>query len=414
MKRKAEISRYILLALIIFVSSIVIPKYFWLMFAKNIRAPHVYYSPVAHDFVLAKIVNKKYLRFGPDGKQISRYEFERLTPFFSFRQLLFRGELGDTIAGVPIKDYKEIRKNNIYLNLKPKDIYYYQINLYPLFESRPDGPELKMPEEFFRINKKFEFINCETNEVEKELSERFDKALYEHGFAFPAQKYFGNPTNMKPFDYGYFILDSEGKLFHLMRIHNKPYVKEVKLPKGVSVEYILVQELELDEFYGILVTKDNRLFLILKKGYKIVPLPVKHYDRTKMKVLLTGNMVSRTISLIAKDSLLAFVTDRNYKLIATYKTKWTANKDRPAGKIFAALTPFTLSMDNDNTSFIDFNFKFHGYKSLIVNLLAVLLAVFFVKKYREGKVKEYWFDYLIVLITGIYGLIALLLVRKES
>ena len=413
MKKAARISRYILILLIIFISAIIIPKYYWLMFAKNVKAPMVYYSSIKKQFLVTKVENKKYVREDAEGHVLTRKQFERLTPLFSFRQLIFRDEMPDTVDGMPM-DYKQLKRNYIYLSLRPDDIYYYNIDLYPLIEARPDGPELQIPNEFFRIKNRFEFIDCETNKILPKLSARFNRALIKAGFTFPAVKYFGNPTNMKPFDDGYFVLDSKGKLFHLMRIHNRPYVKEVSIPDDIKIEYILVKELELKEFHGLLVSKDNRLFIISRDHYKIIPLPSKGYDRKTMKVKIMGNLKYRIISLVAKDSIIAYVTDRQYNLIDTYKSKWTSNIKSPAGKVLSVVTPFSLKTTSKNSEFIDFYFSFHSWYAIIFNLLLVALTVYLLKKYQGREIKSQLIDLLVVLVTGVYGLLAVLLIREES
>ncbi len=413
MKTAAKISRFIFLLLIIFISAYVVPKYYWLVFAKNSRAPMVYYSSIKKEFLLGEVQHKRFVRVDVQGNIIPRKQFERLTPLFSFRQLIYRDELPDTIEGMPV-DYKQLKLNYIYLNIKPSDIYYYQINLYPLLEARPDGPELKMPDDFFRINNKFEFINCETNKVEKGLSTRFNNALVKAGFNFPARKYFGNPSNMKPYDDGYFIVDNNGELFHLMRIHNRPYVKKVFLPPDVKVEYIWIKELELKEFHGILISKDNRVFLISRDNYKLIQLPIKNFNIKTMQFKIMGNLKYRIISLIDKDSLTAFVTDRSYKLVDTYKSKWLSNNKRLPGKILAVVTPFTLRMDSKNNDFFNFYFKFNGIYTFLFNLLLVILTAYLLKKYKMRGFKNQIIDLILVLLTGIYGFIAVLLIREEN
>ncbi len=413
MKNSARFSRLILILLIVFVSSIVIPKYYWLIFVKSNKPPLIFYSSVKKDFLIGLSESKRYIRKDTEGNILSRKEFERLTPLFSFRQLIYRGEMPDSLDGIKL-DYKDLRTNYIYLNLRPSDIYHYQIDLYPLIESKPDGPELAMPAEFFRIKDKIEFINCETNKINEKLSERFNRALVKAGFSFPAQKYFGNPTTMKSFDDGYFIIDSKGKMFHLKRVHNKPFVKEIPLPEDVQVEYMLVKELDLREFHGILITKDNRAFIVSMNNYKLIPIPIEGYDKTRMQLKLMGNIKCRIFTIIDKDSLMAFVTDRNYKLIDTYKYKWLSNKERVPGKILSVVTPFTLKMTTKDNGFYNFYFSFNGVYAFLFNILLVALTFFLLKKYKGREFKSQILDLVIVLLTGLYGFIGVLLIRDES
>ena len=74
---------------------------------------------------------------------------------------------------------------------------------------------LEMPGDLFRLKDNIEFIDPETNTVKEEKSNLFMKVFIQKGFKFPAKRVAGNPSTRKAYDEGYFIIDSNDKIFHL-------------------------------------------------------------------------------------------------------------------------------------------------------------------------------------------------------
>jgi hypothetical protein len=379
-------------------------------FEKAIFPPKVYYSPITENFVITKIRNKKYLVTDRKGNRLPRKDFERLLPFLTYKQLLYKGTMPDTIQNILI-DIHKIRENNFSIPLKPKEMASFKIPLAPLIESAPNRADLQLPEDMFRITDRIEFINCETNTVTEDKSELFTKVLSEKDFSFPAKKIFGNPSTRKAFDEGYFIVDNNDKLFHLKRIKGKPYVKKIKLP-DIKIKYIKVRELNLREFYGLVVSEDNRLFIISYDNYKFIELPVKGYNSNEMQVKFTGDLLYRLVTLSAKDSIASFVMNRNYKLVDTYFEKWKGNNETTAGIFFKNFFPFSLSFTDRNNAYVDFYGKYNY--SFIVNIILVVIAFFILWKYFNRKPVTQILDLIIILFTGIFGFIAVLLIRDET
>ncbi len=409
----AKIARYMLVAFIIYTVSIIIPEYYSLAFDKSVQSTRVFFSPIKKDFLETKSYNHKYQRFDAQGNILSKEEFESLTPFYSYRQLFYRGELPDSVNGVAV-DAHIIRDNNFFLAIRAININKYQIQLFPLLESKPDGPDLNMPEDFYRVTNNLSFINCASNKIKSTLSDEFNTELVKNGFSFPSKNIFGNPSTMKPFDDGYFIVDSKNNLFHLMRIHNKPYCKKVELPEGIKIKYILVQELELKEFHCIMVTEDSRVFLVLFDNYKLVELPIKGYDYSTMKLEFLGNPLYRQINFLDDGKVNSVVTDRNYKIIKTHSVSWETNEDAAMTKIFKYVFPFSLSLSEDNSAYINFYFKYSGWSFLVGNIISLIIGLIIFNKYNKRKKSTQIIDLLIIAVTGLYGLIATALIRDEN
>ena len=409
----AKIARYLLILSVIVAFALVLPEFYSKLFYKSIPKTYVYYSSISQEFLTTQFKDGKVNRIDSKGNEITRDEFERLTPLFSYKQLLYKETMPDTIQGVPI-DIQELRLNGIYFSVRSSDIFSYIIPIAPLLESKPGRPDLKMPVEFIRIDDEFQFIHCATNKVLPELSTLFNDELIKNGFNFPAKRMFGNPTTRKPFDEGYFIIDDEGDLFHLKRVKNKPYVAKVNLPSDIKVQFVYVRESNLKEFYALMISEDNRLFLITYDNYKIIELPSDGYDQTSSKLAFRGNLLYREVTFTDNNSIKTIITDRDYKVVDTYYDKWESNEESTIGIISKSIFPFSISLEDRNNSFINFYVEFSGLNYLYGNIISLLIAlVLFSTKFKR-KTNTKIIDLLIVLLTGVYGLVAVLLIRDEN
>jgi hypothetical protein len=405
-----KISRILCLLLIVFVASIFIPKYYWLKFEKNIRKPMVYYSPVNHDFLISKLADKEMFYLDRKGIKYDRDQFEKLTPLLNYRQLVSVGKLPDSLNGVPL-NIDMIRLNNIMLKVTTDEVDVKPIQLFPLFESRSGRVRLEMPDDYFRITNRFEFIDCQTNSVNQDKTNLFTEALSTNNFSFPAKMIAGNPNYKKPFDEGYFVLDSKNKMFHIKMIKGKPFCDPVDIPESLDIAYMNISESPLREIYGFLFTKQNEVYLISYDHYKLIKLPLENFDMQKENFLLIGDLFYRTISLTSAKSVRTVVTDRNYKVIDRYQENWPGNYDLPAGAVAATIFPFTLRLSDASSSFSNFYFKFSGLQAVLISFVLTILT-FFILRIRKISLKKGWFDLILVLVTGIFGFIAVLLIKN--
>ncbi len=203
-----RIARYTLVFITIITLAIYLPDFFWKAFDQRVSRPYAQYSPVIDDFIIMKGTPEGPVYHDTKGNDYSRSQADSLLPLFNARQLLFEGRFPDSLRGIKIEP-ELVRLNSFMIRVNPADISQEQIQLFPLFESQSGRVRLELPETFFRIGKRMEFISTATNTIDKELSRKFNQALREKGFEFPATLISGNPTTRKPFDEGYFVRDSQ-------------------------------------------------------------------------------------------------------------------------------------------------------------------------------------------------------------
>jgi len=404
-------SRIFLIILVVFVGAIYLPQYYWVSFEERISRPIIYYSPVIEKFIIGRYATSGYYYTDETGKKYNRSETDHILPLLNYRVLAARDMMPDSIMGVKI-DIKEVRKNNLIINIRPKDIKHPQIQLYPLFESKPPRLRLNLPKSFFRITDRMEFIDCQTNQIDESLSQTFTRVLQEKGFHFPARNIFGNPTTRKPYDAGYFVVDAIVQFFHIKQISGKPFCEKIPLPEGMSVKWMGVSEKEIKEFYGLLINEKNEIFLLMFDHYRFQKLPVSGYDPERSSLRLMGTLFHRWITVKYDDHLNAYLMDRNYHLLRTYEEKWKGKYQTRAGIVSKYIFPFEIAL-KDKSQFVTIRFTGFNYQALFFNFFLALITFFWVIRKRKLHFRS-WLDVVFVVITGIYGFIGIFLFEHPS
>ena len=273
-----KISRYTIILLIVVVSALYLPDLFSMLFDKKVTKPRVDYSAVIDEFVYIKSYGMGQIEYGDvQGNLYSEREFFKLLPFMYYASLEKWGELQPSLKGFKLNS-KDIRQNTQVFRIKPDEINPPGVPLTILFESEPDYAELTIPDDILRLGKTIEFIDPGTNKVLEEKSEKFRHAMESAGFVFPAKLVAGNPTNRKPFDEGFFVKDAENNVFQLKMIKGEPFCVNTGIDPNLNIRQIFISENSRKEFYGTVLTEDNKIYLITYDNYKLREVPTTGND----------------------------------------------------------------------------------------------------------------------------------------
>lgn len=406
-----KLSRTLNLLLVVLVLSYFIPKYYWMKFEENFRPPFVAYSTILRDFIITDNSGPSTVLHDLKGHVYLRTEYEKLLPLQNYRQLSWTGQFPDSLNGVAL-DLKTVARNNVTLRVRPENIGAPQIQLYPLFESESGRLKLELPDNFFRITNRIEFIKTSDNTVNEEMSRKFTEKLNEAGFTFPAKLIAGNPNERKPFDEGYFISDAAGRLFHMKMRKGEPSVKKAGLPENIKIKYMQISENELKEFYGVLISESDEIFLITYNNYRLVKLPAGNYNPAKDNLIFIGDLFNRTITIQSDSAVTTVAADRRYNVVGKYHTSLPVNEKMLQGRVADFLMPFRLTFF-ESSDFVSLNFSragFYGIWGIVISFILALLLLW----YRHRNLKDNWTDLLLVLLTGIYGLIAVSLIKNDD
>ncbi len=396
-----KFSRYILVAVGILVASIVIPSLYWTIFEKVPRSVNAFYSCVTDDFVIVDGSS----RTDPSGKEYTAEEYEKILPLMFYRQLMADGTMPDSLKGVKL-EVPSISRASSFYRYTPKKVDSPVPTLWPMFESQSGKVNLTMPEDYFRIEKRMEFIVARTNEINEEKSSLFTDALTEEGFAFPARIIAGLPTTRKSCDEGYFVTDSNGALFHIKMVKGEPYVFRIETPEGLDIVYIEAVDLRSREYYCYVFTRNKGIYVVMDEVYDLQRFPIDGFNPEIHSLRISADLFNKCFTVYGENWYEAIAVDDRYNVVGTHGDRWENLYERPDGKMFASLFPFEIRTRDEDSSFVRFYFiPSPGFRWIIVNLVALAVAILLIMR-RGWSLKSNIPDLIITGVTGIYGLIA--------
>lgn len=401
-----RLSRYILVLIAIITCAVMLPQLYWMAFDKPINIPYVMYSCTDDDFLIRQTQNEKVEWIDTHGNSYTREEYEQKLPMMYTRQLLVSGTMPDTIKGLAM-DMHVLNKAKSIFNFKPDAMNGPQPRLFPLFESESGRANLEMPDDYFRITWRIEFINASTNKIDEQKSNLFSGALSKKGFTFPAKSISGLPTTRKSCDEGYLIIDAADQLFHLKMMEGHPFVRKVELPANLKFKFISCVDFKDKKYYAYLFSDQNEIYILTQDLYELVKLPVEGFNADNCELRILGDIFHYNVSIQAENKLKVFALNyADFQKVDTYEKSWMKRSERPKGKIAATLFPFQLKLSNKYSSFTNFYFEFSsGFFWVIVNLLFVAAHLLFLLK-RNAKIGKNLIDLSVIAATGIFGFIA--------
>lgn len=379
---------------------------FWLTFETPIPKPFIMYSCVDDCFMISgSDENGVYRRMNDRGEEFTREEYEQKLPLLNLRQLMISQTLPDTIKGVEM-DPHVVNMAKSFYRYKPKMMNSPKPGLYPMFESESGRAKLSMPADFFRINSRLEFITADGNTINDQKSKLFTNALQKNGFIFPAKMIEGIPTTRKSCDEGYFVVDASDQLFHIKMIKGKPFVKQVVVPKGLTFKHISCVDFRNKLYYCYLIGHDNNIFIVTQDDYDLERLPIDGFDPEKQELRIYSDLFNYNVIMLAEDFVKVTVLDDNMEKVDIYEKTWTKRSLKPEGIAFSYIFPAQLNLKDRYNSFI--NFYLHptkGFNWMILHILLVILQFLMIRK-RKANMKNHIVDLGIVLVTGLFGFIA--------
>lgn len=390
--------------------AIALPRLYDLVFAVDVSRTHLFYSPVDKTFVFREHHGDHDFVYADDtGRTFDRRTFETRIPFIYYKNMDIWGLLPMTLDG---RTYtrQDMRDARHVMELKPREITGLrpEIAVYPLLESNPGRARLTFPEDVFRLTEQgIEFVNVDTNRVDPELTETFTTALADAGARFPIRLAAGKPTILKPFDEGYFLVDAAGAVFHLKRVDGAPQVVRTPIPADLEIRHIKVSENARRRYYGLLLTKDARLFLLSYDNYRLIPLPTEGYDPDRMTYKLILNPVNPTAVFDDDRTITAVAMTPDFSPVAHHERPVPGTRDMPHARIARALFPFTLDLDDAKGTYLNWRLDHHGWSGLI-GVAGSLLALFGLMRLQRRKVSRSWPEIALVAVGGVFGLATVL------
>lgn len=340
-------SKIVLIGTLLFLALWQLPWLYRFMTAKAQSTPFTLYSCIVNDFAMVDATGKDIIYRDNSGQTYTRNEYDALLPAFYLRQLVADGCFPDSINGTAI-DVKQVRQENFVFRTIPRDINGPKTGLYFLLESMSGRVDLQMPKDAFRLTESgIEFIDIESNSINREKSEKFTHMLKQKGFTFPVSTIAGNPTTKKEYDNGYLLLDKNKKLFHLKMTVGLPYVRAIEVPQGVELKHLFVTEFSSRKMLA-LMTDTNNSFYVLKNGtYDIRKTAIPSFNPQKDNMTIIGNLFDWTV--VINNNYYA-INAADYSLIKSMA--FTEENETTMQKIGRYIFPVSISFTNTQDRYV--------------------------------------------------------------
>lgn len=301
------------------------------------------------------------------------------------------------------------------ISVSPRDVNTKTLPLYTLLESNPEGASLITPPDIFSVKpRRIEFINVADGSLNEEKSVQFTHALTQSGVIFPLKLVNSNPSPLKPFDEGAFIIDANNRIFQLKIVNGQPVSRDLGVNLADEARYMSISENQQKEIYGLIAT-DHNVYLIMYDN-RLQPLPLDSYTANQHSIDMRMDALYRII--IKTD-----VTDRlngGINLLAANKQYLPVRrlhqsmpdeiKARTAmvNKGLSLLTPFTIKQFESTQASAGLYIDLASDRLfMLFGMIASLLGYALWRKARHQSINV--IEMIVVFFSGLPGLIAILL-----
>lgn len=384
----------------------------WLYYVASPSAstePFLYFSPVKNQWVITqKDSTDKFVHKLDDGTKLTLNEYDMLLPQKSYRDLMAKGIMPDSINGIAV-DVPALRHAEMMLMTSTRDINKKYPDLYLIMESMPPRVDLQDPTEAFRADGKIEFINLKDNSINAKRSKLFTETFAARGFQYPIKWANAQITARKNYDEGYLLIDNAGSLYHFKQQAGRPYLAKIDTDT-VKMDYAYILENMDKTERGIVISQSGDVYLLRQNGngYGLEKFPVKAINPKTDRMMVWGNLFNRLVRVNAPEGTSWYALDtRTNELLGE---KFYPAKQTTASKIAEYIFPFDLTFISNADSFAKPRLVNFSYLALPLNfILALLLFCLF----RRQNTKCAAAAAVVTLFLGIYSFITFYFLKKS-
>lgn len=285
-------------------------------FAHNFQRFYIFYSPLLKQFVYQKNNGGHQFEYGTPQQTFDRQAYEDSLPFVYWKNREMQGRLPVVIAGQSY-DKEQIKAARLSLQYHPDQLETKEAQLYPLFNPLKDKGVIPFPEKILSLNPdSIAVYDCESVKIDSTLTEEINHKLKEAGLAFPIQKIWGKTTNMKPFDWGYFIKDAQNRIFNLRRADNQLKVVSINPePQVDEIVHMRMSENRQKNFYGYAIDATSRVYLVGYPDYCFIELQLDNFNYRSMSFHLIADPLHYIVRYDDNKTYRATLFDKHYRLL---------------------------------------------------------------------------------------------------
>lgn len=287
-------------------------------FAKDFQKFYIFYSPILNDFIYQKNSKGHHFEYGTAEQTFDRQVYEDSLPFVYWKNRDIQGRL-PIFIGAESFDKQRIKSARLSLQYQPEQLHNKEARLYPFFNPHSNKGVIPFPEEVLALKQdRLVIYDCETVTINRRLSAKLNQQLLQAGVSFPVHNIWGKTTNMKPFDWGYFVKDNQNQIFNLRRADDKIQVKLIDPGLNTAdIIYMQMSENRQKNFYGYAVDAASHIYLVTYPDYHFIQLQLDHFDHRKMSFHLLSDPLHYVVRYDDSSNYRAALFDKQYNLLRT-------------------------------------------------------------------------------------------------
>ncbi|MCQ2236415.1 MAG: DUF4857 domain-containing protein [Bacteroidales bacterium] len=402
---------YILLFAIGFCVSLSVPYLVQIATYTPPKYPLVLYSSQLKDIVYINYSDNMCPMTDRKGRKYTTSEFDSLMPLLNYRQLIADGRMPSKIGGFD-SDAKMIRSYQTSFRISPTRKHQPKHVAYPVFESIPRRVGAINTDYIFSLDKDVEIYDISLNKLDKEKTQLLKNELLRRNFTFPAQWVIGNTATKKRYDEGYFVLDADGKLFHMKMVNSRPFVRDTHLTTNSGWHSFHPYEPTLHNFYGILISNDGKLARVNiddNGSYYVQWLDIPNIDPDIDYVRVLGNLLYWNVTVTKPEGEYTYAL--NAWMLSAIDSAFVPAKESTWNKINKWTFPFIIRLKQENSLLIEPKITDINVNAIWVHIL--LVGIYAYRKRRHGSHAR-WYAIVALLCFGLGAFLAIAFLPKND
>lgn len=280
---------------------------------------YIFYSPTLKEFIYQENLGGHYFAYKTSSGGVFEDEisYKNELPFNYYMDLKQQNKLPAIIDSETF-DEASIRNTRASTTLNSKDITKLKIKLYPLFNPNPKISAIPFSEDMLYLAKDKFLVYHHDGDINKNLSDKINKEARVLGVKFPIVDAFGRFNNLKPFDAGIFLKDSNEEFFNIKIYNNQ--LSFTKLDNLKNLRYLHISESKNSPILG-LGFKDNDIYLF-DKNHSLNKLDINGFDFSNFRLRVSFDPKYLQVRFDNGEIYRVFAFDRaDMKKIGEFKMK---------------------------------------------------------------------------------------------
>lgn len=195
-------------------------------------------------------------------------------------------------------------------------------------------------------------------------------------------------------------------------VNGRHFVKNTHISDSLDIRWFAMNEVADKRYYGFVFGKEGKAGIIESTedgGYFFRRLDIRPFNPEKDQLTILGNLLYWTVSVTDSRGMDTYGLDK--ETLSCLSAYYQPVKRGLWDEVSEWLFPIRLSLQDKHSAFINLYWHTGAWKAFLLNVLLALITFAIL---RKSTPTQRWLSVGWVLIVGIAGWTALLIMKKEN